>query len=305
MVDVPGDAPLVSVGIPTYNRVERLRRAVASVLEQDHPAIELVISDNASTDGTGAYCRELASRHPNVVYLVNDTNLGATDNFNRVRAASRGTMLIWLGDDDRLDPNYLAACVAQLESRPDAALVTGKVVYEDQGALTREGRRVVCDASTGAARVRQYYRQVKDNGTFYGLARRSVMHDVPPMPNRMGNDLFLLAAYAFRGPILAIDDVAVTRAVGGATRSLRHVANSAGLTRFEAEMPQLAIAALVLRDIAWASPVYAELGRIRRLWLGCVCSATVFGRFVIPSIPKYVRLTRSRLRRRAARRAAR
>jgi hypothetical protein len=69
-------------------------------------------------------------------------------------------------------------------------------------------------------------------------------------------------------------------------------------------MPQLAIAALVLRDIAWTSPVYAGLGRVRRFWLGCVCSATVFARFVIPSIPKYVRLTGSRLRRRITRRAS-
>jgi glycosyltransferase involved in cell wall biosynthesis len=292
------------VGIPTYNRVDRLRHAVDSVLGQDHPAIELVISDNASTDGTAAYCADLASQHPNVVTLVNDTNLGATENFNRVRAASAGSMLMWLGDDDRLDRGYVSACVALLESRPDAALVAGRVVYEGDGALAPVGRRVVCDAPTGAARVRLYYRQVKDNGTFYGLARRSVVRDVPPMPNRMGNDWFLLAAYAFRGPILAVDAVAVTRAVGGATRSLRNVAEGAGHTRFEAEMPQLAIAALVLREIAWASPVYAELGRIRRVWLGCVCSATVFVRFVIPSIPKYLRLTSSRVWRRVARRAA-
>jgi hypothetical protein len=305
VADRPADAPLVSVGIPTYNRVDLLRRAVASVLHQDHPAIELVISDNGSTDGTATFCRELAAQHPNVLVLVNDTNLGATENFNRVRAASTGSMFMWLGDDDRLDTNYVAACVTALQIRPDAALVAGKVLYESDGMVTHLGRRVVCDAPTGPNRVRAYYRQVKDNGTFYGLARGSVARDVPPMANRMGNDWLLLAACAFRGPILALDDVAVTRAVGGATRSLRHVAEGAQLSRFEAEMPQLAIAAFVLRDIAWASPVYAEMGRVRRVWLGVVCSATVFGRFVIPSIPKYLALTGSRLRRRASRRRSR
>jgi glycosyltransferase involved in cell wall biosynthesis len=304
VVEAPREVPLVSVGIPTYNRVDRLRRAVASVLAQDHPAIELLISDNASTDGTAAYCRGLTEQHPNVVTFVNEANVGATENFNRVRAASRGSMLMWLGDDDRLDPAYVSACVAELASRPDAALVAGRVVYEGESALAPVGRRVVCDAPSGTARVRSYYRQVKDNGTFYGLARRSVVDGVPPMRNRMGNDWSLLAAYAFRGPILAIDDVAVTRAVGGATRSLRNVAEGAGQSRFEAEMPQLAIAALVLRDIGWTSPVYAELGRLRRLWLGCVCSGIVFGRFVIPSIPKYLRLTCVRVWRRVARRAA-
>ena len=55
---------LVSVGIPTYNRLTGLRTAVESVLTQDYENVEIVISDNASNDGTLEYCQALEAAHP-------------------------------------------------------------------------------------------------------------------------------------------------------------------------------------------------------------------------------------------------
>src|SRR6478752_6533175 len=102
---------LVSVGIPTYNRADRLRTAVESVLGQDHPEVELVISDNASTDGTQQYALSLVEQHPGRIrYLRNDENLGPIENYNRVRAACRGEFRMWLGDDDQLSPTYISTC---------------------------------------------------------------------------------------------------------------------------------------------------------------------------------------------------
>lgn len=284
--------PLVSVGIPTYNRLRGLEAAVESVLSQDYPSVEIIICDNASDDGTEAYGRAVAERHDNVRYLRNATNLGPTQNFNRARWASAGDYLAWLGDDDWYGPGYLSACVAALEANPSAALATGRIVYENDEGYLRDGVRVVCDQATGADRVASYYSQVRDNGTFYGVARRSVIEGVPPKLNRMGNDWFLLAAEAFRGPILAVDDVVVHRRVGGATRSLKHVAHTFHFTWFEAEFPQMAIAAVAGRDIAWHSPVYAPLGRRGRVELALRCSAIIGRRFVIPSIRKYLRQLR-------------
>jgi len=283
------DRPLLSVGIPTYNRLAGLRTAVESVLAQDYPSVEIVICDNASTDGTEAYGREVAAAQANVRYLRNASNLGPTANFNRARSASAGDFLAWLGDDDWYGPGDLRACVDVLEARPDAALATGRVVYEGDDGYLYDGVEVVCDELTGAERVASYYRQVRDNGTFYGVARRAVVEGVPPKLNRMGNDWYLLADEAFRGPILHVDGVVVHRRVGGATRSLRHVAMTFGFTRFEAEFPQLAIAGLAAREIAWHSPVFEPLGRGQRVVLALRCATIVTRRLVVPSVPKYVR----------------
>ncbi len=69
--------PLVSIGIPTYNRASVLRRAVESALTQDHTNLELVISDNASTDETEAVCQEFCERDNRVRYIRQKTNRGS------------------------------------------------------------------------------------------------------------------------------------------------------------------------------------------------------------------------------------
>ena len=281
---------LVSVGLPTHNRLDRLRVAVASVLSQDYPEIELVISDNASSDGTEAFGRQLERQHPGRVrYLRSARNEGATVNFNRARSACTGDYVMWLGDDDELGPGYLAACVSLLEARPDAALVGGSVRYVDDSVTVRDGDIVVCDGPDAAERVLDYFRQVGDNGVFYGITRSSVAAGLQPLRNVMGNDWQLMAAVAYAGPILQAEQVEVRRSTGGATRSLMHVARSSGMTWFEGEFPQVAIAWFVLRDVGWSSPVYRDRPVLARLGLGLWAAAIVARRFVIPRIPDYLR----------------
>src|SRR2546422_495342 len=85
--------PLVSIGLPTYNRALTLRRAIESALTQDYPNIELVISDNASTDETEAICLEACRSDGRVKYLRQQNNHGAVTNFREVLKQSlRSTM---------------------------------------------------------------------------------------------------------------------------------------------------------------------------------------------------------------------
>jgi glycosyltransferase involved in cell wall biosynthesis len=281
---------MVTVGLPTYNRLSSLRRAVDSVLAQDHPAIELVICDNASTDGTEAYCRELAEARAEVRYERSPENVGATENFNRARAAATSEYFMWLGDDDWLDPAYVSRCVAELERDPGVVLAAGDFRYYEAGEFVRDGARVALQHGHGDVRVLGYYRRVTDNGMFYGVIRRSSLEQVPPMSNRMGDDWCLVAELAFLGGVVHVDGVAVHRDLGGATRSLANVARQGGHSRVEREWPQLAIAGWAARDIGWASPVYRPLGRFRRLVLGALCGLTVIVRFIPKKVPKYLRL---------------
>lgn len=262
---------VVSVCIPTYNRADRLVRAVESVLAQDHPAIEVVISDNHSTDSTEAWCRSLADADPRVQYVRNDRNLGPTANFNQARARATGAFVMWLGDDDRLEPDYVRTSLAELERDPSLVLVTGSVRYLAEGAYTHTAEPVELADDDGQARVLRYYRSVTDNGTFYGLTPRWAADAASPMPDLMGNDWFLLAELAWLGSFRTVTTTAVDRDTGGATRSLRDVARSAGFSRFEAEAPQLAIACSAGRSIL-RSPVYADLG-----WRRAVLAARVTG----------------------------
>ena len=81
--------PLVSVGLPVRNAEDRVATAIRSVLEQDHADLELVVSDNASTDGTEDVCRELARSDPRVRYVRQPLDLGILGNFRATLGSRR------------------------------------------------------------------------------------------------------------------------------------------------------------------------------------------------------------------------
>src|SRR5687767_11052901 len=82
--------PKVSIGMPVYNGANYIRRSIRSILDQDYRNLELVISDNASTDETEAICREMAATDDRIRYFRNEVNLGAAKNYNRVFELAQG-----------------------------------------------------------------------------------------------------------------------------------------------------------------------------------------------------------------------
>ena len=69
--------------MPVYNGMPYLPEAIESLIAQDHADLEIVICDNASTDGTSEYCRRVATLDSRVTYHRFDENLGAAVNFQR------------------------------------------------------------------------------------------------------------------------------------------------------------------------------------------------------------------------------
>ncbi|MCL4457654.1 MAG: glycosyltransferase [Nitrospirae bacterium] len=116
--------PLVSVGMPLYNAAKMLRmsKAIESLLNQNYENIEIIISDNGSTDETEAICKEFAAQDKRIKYFRNDVNLGIVYNFNRVFELSQGKYFMWAAHDDTRSPQFISKCVEKLEANPDAVL---------------------------------------------------------------------------------------------------------------------------------------------------------------------------------------
>jgi glycosyltransferase involved in cell wall biosynthesis len=113
--------PRVSVIVPIYNQAPFIRETVDSVLAQDYPNLELVLSDDGSTDGTSAILGEYAGREPERVKVVaSERNTGIAGAFNRGLQAHTGEYIAWLGGDDVMLPGKLSRQVAALQARPDA-----------------------------------------------------------------------------------------------------------------------------------------------------------------------------------------
>lgn len=120
------DVP-VSIGIPVRNGEIRVSNAIRSVLAQDFPDLELVISDNASTDGTEDVCREFARADPRIRYFRQPENIGLLNNFIAVMSLARGRLFTWVGDDDALELSYVSRCKAVLDADDELLLTTVEV----------------------------------------------------------------------------------------------------------------------------------------------------------------------------------
>ncbi|WP_133298293.1 glycosyltransferase [Pseudomonas sp. GL93] len=108
--------PKVSVMVVTYNQEDLISDTIESVLAQDYPNFEIVISDDASTDGTANVIRDYEIRFPGIVRGVyNKINLGITGNSNTAFFACEGELVALLGGDDLFLPGKLSAQVALFE----------------------------------------------------------------------------------------------------------------------------------------------------------------------------------------------
>jgi Glycosyl transferase family 2 len=129
--------PLLSIGVPVYNGERYLAEALESALGQEYPNLEVVISDNASTDST----REISHRFEpdsRVRYSRSPVTTDAIANFGRVLGMARGEYFTWLAHDDVLtSPSYAATLVETLEANPDAILCAAALTVfrdDDPGA---------------------------------------------------------------------------------------------------------------------------------------------------------------------------
>lgn len=122
----------VSVAIPTYNHANYLGKAIDSVLAQTKPAMEVIVVDDGSTDGTAA----LAGTYGDRIRYVYQKNRGLSAARNRGTAEARGKWIAFLDSDDWWEPQKLAKQQAALEANPEAVLCyTGVSVHRPDGSV--------------------------------------------------------------------------------------------------------------------------------------------------------------------------
>lgn len=128
--------PLISVVIPTYNRLDYLPSTLQSVLAQTYSPFEIVIVDDGSTDGTRAYCEGLTDARIRYFY---QPNAGVTLARNRAIQLAQGEYIKFLDSDDLIPPSCLAECMAQFErSSARVAVVHTRYRYIDENSTPYE-----------------------------------------------------------------------------------------------------------------------------------------------------------------------
>jgi glycosyltransferase involved in cell wall biosynthesis len=198
---------LVSLGLPVYNGERYLETALKALLAQSHEDIELVISDNASTDGTEELCRSFASADSRIVYYRQEVNRGAAWNHNFVVRASHGEYFRWCSYDDIVAPELVADCLEVLESDPRAVLsFPGTYVIDGAGEIAGEYTMDLpwVGESPQSRLSNLLLPDLPDSlinycYPIYGVIRRDVLLQTPLLGTYQSADNILLVELALRG----------------------------------------------------------------------------------------------------------
>jgi glycosyltransferase involved in cell wall biosynthesis len=207
---------LVSIGLPVRNAGPRVADVVKSVLGQDHTRVELVISDNASTDDTEEVCRELARSDPRIAYHRQPENIGLLNNFEYAIRAARGTFFRWIGDDDELAPTFVSRCLREFAADPRLLLVTTGMAYAGPDGVTESAQYHGTALRSGdpVERFVEMLRLLNESylliDPLYGLMRREPVAAIP-RHNMLREDEVFATKLALAGPWGHVGEVLARR----------------------------------------------------------------------------------------------
>jgi glycosyltransferase involved in cell wall biosynthesis len=226
-------APRLTLGLPVYNGERYLAASLDALLAQSFTDFELIISDNGSTDGTGAIARRYESIDPRVRYVYHPRNLGSSFNHNFVIEQARSEFFKWVSDDDLYAPDLLQRCIEALDSRPEIVLAHAWTAFiDDEGRITDTvDYPLTTDVPNPVERFRSVlYTQGGDD--IYGVIRMSALRQVAPFGSYHWADRTFVAELALHGRFHNVPDflyfrrdhpMRATRAATGIRRRCAHL----------------------------------------------------------------------------------
>lgn len=163
--------PLVSVGVPTFNRPKGLERTLECLLAQSYRNIEVIISDNCSSD---ELVQQILNKYKNqdkrVSFVIQKENLGAWLNFKFVLEQATGKYFMWAADDDEWDPFFIETCV--LGGDGSVSVMTGfDTVFRGSGKIQNNPLPDLSNEKNTYANAVAFLNNMQPS-MFYGLHNR-------------------------------------------------------------------------------------------------------------------------------------
>lgn len=137
------DSPLVTIAIPTYNRAGTyLSECLVSASVQTYRNLEIIVSDNCSSDQTPAYVAGF--KDARIRYFRHERNIGANNNFNFCLSKATGEYFLLLQDDDMIDPDFIETCIKEVGGGKEFGIIrTGTRIIDGTGRVFSEMHNLV------------------------------------------------------------------------------------------------------------------------------------------------------------------
>lgn len=202
--------PLVSVLIATHNGEDTIQVALDLICDSTYKNIEIIILDDASTDGTFQICEKTAKADSRVSLRRNLTNLGIVETFNKLIGLAQGKYILWNDQDDARDVTFIEKAVICMESDPEVVLchsytlvtVKNKAVHFTKIDSIAARRKLI-------PRYWNFLRTFSDI-TIYGLIRRDAMLETSLWQPIPGSANVLLSELLLVGPFAQISEILFT-----------------------------------------------------------------------------------------------
>lgn len=208
---MPATTPRASVGMPVFNLEATVGRAIESVLAQTFGDFELLVSDNASGDGTEGICRDYAARDERIRYTRHPAPVSGYDNFRFVLDTATGPYFMWLPADDYVLPRLLEQAVAVLDARPDVVCAAPRGEFLEANGTRRAAAGSFPLLGDVRDNLCRFLADPTDNSRFYGLYRREAIRRAFPRAAYYGFDWVVTGGTLLEGKHVELDDVLLVR----------------------------------------------------------------------------------------------
>jgi glycosyltransferase involved in cell wall biosynthesis len=199
--------PRLSIGLPVYNGENYLAESLDALLGQSYEDFELIISDNASTDGTAGICSRYLKQDSRIRYVRQPRNIGAALNHNFVVEQARGELFKWASSDDLYARDLLSLCVEALDEYPQVVLAhSWTALIDDSGQVTE---KIEYPLDTVSPRAPERFRSMlyaKAGDDLCGVIRTTVLRSTPLHGSYHHADRTITAEFVLHGPFYQVPD---------------------------------------------------------------------------------------------------
>lgn len=202
------DVPRLSIGLPVYNGENYLAEALEALLGQTYEDFELIISDNASTDGTVGICHDYGRQDPRIRYIRQAHNIGLNPNHNFVIHRARGELFKMASHDDLYARDFLKRCVEALDADPQVVIAHAReAMIDTSGNVTKLLQySVAMDSRRAPERFRSMLFDGWDDYT-YGVMRTTVLRRTHLHGSHHFADRTINTELGLHGPFYQVPDV--------------------------------------------------------------------------------------------------
>jgi glycosyltransferase involved in cell wall biosynthesis len=213
--------PVVSVGIPTYNRPDGLRRTLQCITEQTYKNLEIIVSDNCSLGPeTEAVVNEFMVKDPRIRYYRHEENNGWVFNFKFVFEKATGEYFMWAADDDEMSSTFVSALLAPFEKYSGISSVMCAVEKIDEFGILLNRTRLPKFVNSNDNQFKMaLWASCHDDITLFilGLFKREDLKNYTnQLDNVFGRDMILITELWMTTKFYYIDDFLLTKHIDNA-----------------------------------------------------------------------------------------